>query len=484
MIRLFVLLLTIAGAHSSQASTVKTPITDSALSAKLVANISVQGTKPGSVIAAPSLNDPNYFYHWTRDTAFVTDALAGLYDRSQGSEKARFESLIDDVISFGRQNQLLSTLSGGFENFFKGYGEPRFHVDGSPDWDDWCRPQNDGPALRALAAIHYVNILIGEGKLNKAKTIYSTDPRYSYLKSDLEFISHHWRDANCSLWEDAYGHFFFTSLVQRRALLFGADLAATLGDPLAAEFYVREARSLESEINLHWYPEGGYVVNNLNPPNGLGDNPMNLDSSVILAVNFAQGKDGYFGPDDERILATAHKLKEVFRSAYPINLIQQDGEKQSLGTAVGRYPGDKYDGHGFSGGNAWFLLVHAFAEFNYRLARTLRDNGYVVITQLNSKFFNDLPGIKSFVKPGDKIESNDPRFLNIIAGLKESGDEYLRRSLFHAGFDGSMNEQIDRVTGNMRGVPDLTWSYASLFTARWARESVRISGNHNFWRKE
>ena len=46
------------------------------------------------------------------------------------------------------------------------------------------------------------------------------------------------------------------------------------------------------------------------------------------------------------------------------------------------------------------------------------------------------------------------------------------RVQLHTNPDGSMSEQIDRFSGYMSSARDLTWNYAALFTATWARDSA------------
>ena len=43
------------------------------------------------------------------------------------------------------------------------------------------------------------------------------------------------------------------------------------------------------------------------------------------------------------------------------------------------------------------------------------------------------------------------------------------RVQLHANPDGSLSEQIDRHSGYMSSARDLTWNYAALLTAAWAR---------------
>ena len=113
----------------------------------MMENISPAGTAPGAVVASPSRDNPNYFYHWVRDGSLVTDVVVGLDELATGQDKAFYDRTLDDLIDFSRQLQLTPNLSGGL-------GEPKFNVDGSAFQGAWGRPQDDGPALRAIALTH------------------------------------------------------------------------------------------------------------------------------------------------------------------------------------------------------------------------------------------------------------------------------------------------------------------------------------------
>src|SRR4051812_28309101 len=111
---------------------------------KLLANISPQGTRPGVVVASPQRKNPDYFFHWIRDSALVMDVIAKVHGRTEAMtpEKLQLRKLLLDFTDFSRQNQLAPALTG--------LGEPKFNVDGSAFTGPWARPQNDGPALRAI----------------------------------------------------------------------------------------------------------------------------------------------------------------------------------------------------------------------------------------------------------------------------------------------------------------------------------------------
>ncbi len=368
---------------------------------KMLLNISPADGARGSVAASPSKENPNYYYHWVRDAALTMDVVERFDEKNF--------NLMMDYVEFSRQNQKINTLTG--------LGEPKFNIDGSAFNDPWGRPQNDGPALRAITLIHFANSLLEMGKENivREKLYDGKLPTSSVIKLDLEYVSHHWQDTSFDLWEEVKGHHFYTRMVQRRALIEGASLAQKLDDPFAAEFYRSQAKKLESEIERHWNPERGIIVATLDRDGGLDYKTSGLDVAVILGVLHGTTDDGFMSVSDSRVLATAKRLEDAFQSLYSIN---QNG---MVGIAIGRYPEDQY-----FGGNPWVLATFALAEFYYKL------------------------------------------------GEIKKGDEFMARVQLHANPDGSLSEQIDRKSGYMISARDLTWNYASFLTAIGSRNNLRV----------
>ena len=110
--------------------------------------------------------DPDYRYTWPRDAALVVKALveelrAGAHD---------LEPVIDDYVASQARMQTVISLSGSLYTG-AGLGEPKFNVDERRFNGAWGRPQRDGPALRAIAMMEYVEWLLECGKVGKAKEI-------------------------------------------------------------------------------------------------------------------------------------------------------------------------------------------------------------------------------------------------------------------------------------------------------------------------
>lgn len=396
---------------------------------RLLDNIGPEDAHPGAVVAAPSRQDPDYFFHWVRDAALVMDTVISLYESTENQPlKDRLERILFHYVDLSRQNQTSETPSGD-----RGLGEPKFHADGTVFWGPWGRPQNDGPALRAITLARFAEILLDQGREQEVldKFYRSELPAHTVIKADLEYVSHHWREASFDLWEEVSGHHFYTQMVQRRALVEGARLAHRLGDRRAAAWYESQIPEISKDIEGYWNPESGFIITTKNRVEGIDYKYSGIDSAVILGVLHGYAHDGFFAPQDPRVISTAVKIEQAFRRLYPINQ-----KPEFPGTAIGRYPEDRYTGYHSNGeGNPWILNTNAFAELYYRAAKAARQSG-----------------------------SHDKAVV-----WARHGDSFLARNRVHANPDGSLSEQINRYNGYLQGAPNLTWSHASFLTAVWAR---------------
>jgi glucoamylase len=386
---------------------------------KLMANISPRDAARGAVIASPSRSNPDYYYHWTRDAALTMDAVLNLYWRTHDSA---YRNALMDYVEFSRASQITAAPTG--------LGEPKFYVDGRAFEGPWGRPQNDGPALRAITLVRFARQLLAENEAAYVHDILYDGkyPSFTVIKADLEYVAHYWRDPSFDLWEEVEGDHFYTRMVQRRALLEGAQLASRLHDDGAAEFYRAQAREIEFALEKHWDAGRELINPTLNWRGGIGYKSSQLDTAVILGVLHGYAGDDFFAPNDPRVLATAAKLTQAFKRDYPIN-----HRSNVPGTAIGRYPEDKYAGTHFDGGNPWVLTTLALAELYYRAAGAAEATGLATQKMIFQ------------------------------------ADDQVRRVQYHTPDDGSLAEQIDRHTGFMTSAHDLTWSYASVITTQMSR---------------
>ncbi len=392
---------------------------------QLLKNISPPGTHLGVVIASPQNDNPDYFRNWVRDAALTMDVVLQLAKKNQDQIKAKYlNKLLNDYAVFSRQNQLAA-----------GLGEPLFEVTGKLYDKRWGRPQNDGPALRAIVLIAWAELLIDGGQIDYVnKNLYQAElPGNSVIKADLEYVSAHWGDPCFDLWEEVEADHFYTKMVQRKALIMGAKLAQRLNDSGAANWYLLQAKRLENSIRGHIVEKENWIGASLNWSKGLSSKTSNLDISVILGVLHGK-QDSFFAASDLNVITTFTKLKNVFSDLYPIN-----GSKKSLAPALGRYPEDIYAGTDFRGGNPWVLATLAGAEYSYRVAQE------VAATHLS-----------------------------LAMKWMKNGDLYVERVQHHANSDGTLSEQIDRNTGFMTSARDLTWNYSALLTTLWARQESEL----------
>ena len=200
----------------------------------------------GSVLASPEIAsydpNPDYFFHWLRDSAIVIDALRVLI-----AEQALRSDALGYVTDFIKFSLGLSRLDGpaflGRGDFRqtvdpaflvhvrsddelaqivgdRALGEVRYNPDGTLDVIKWARPQNDGPALRALALLRFCRLAMRRGRMALiASSIRKRLPRWrdsnSFLRRNTESIVSAPRIA--LLQWDATPATFITAGVQRRA---------------------------------------------------------------------------------------------------------------------------------------------------------------------------------------------------------------------------------------------------------------------------
>ena len=168
-------------------------------------------------------------------------------------------------------------------------------------------------------------------------------------------------------------------MVQRRALIEGAALATRLGDSECRELVSLAGAGARSPHHQSLGREPGMITATLDWTGGLGGKSSGLDVAVVLGVlhGAAHGADRgglFFRPTDERVLATGRRSMPLSSDIYTINARGTiDSNGQALGTAIGRYPEDRYAGDGpLTQGNPWFLATAAYAELYYRAAEAFK----------------------------------------------------------------------------------------------------------------
>jgi glucoamylase len=405
----------------------------------------------GSIVASPVLAswdpDPDYFFHWFRDSAIVMDAVRLLYEAGQLGAEA-----LTHFADFVRFSLSLKALDGralaesphwrlkvlpDFVQYLRGddlllvsgdavYADTRVNPDGTLDISRWTRPQHDGPPLRALTVLRWLRAVrsrAADQTLDLSAETRADAERL--LRTDLALTAVHWREPSLDIWEEELGHHYFTLSVAAAALREGAAWLEGTGEATEAARLRAEAQSIRETLDGYWLPHEGYYRSRSMPP-GAASTKM-LDIAVILAAVHAGNGEDVHSVRDPRLHATLDKLEQLFDRLYPINRNRPRGRAPALG----RYEGDVY----FSGGAYYFSTLGA-AEFCYSAAAA------------------DAAGRETraeWITRGD-------RFLETVRAFTPAS--------------GDLSEQFDQRTGEQTSAKHLAWSYAAFISCVTARRVV------------
>jgi glucoamylase len=415
----------------------------------------------GSILAAPAAAaydpDPDYFFHWFRDSAIVVDALRVALAEGLVGEAAlaRFAEFVDfsratralDGGAFLRRGDFRRDMQPSFLQFVRpdaeiaavsaatAPGETRVNADGGLDFTRWARPQADGPALRILALLRWLR---QRPHLDAALHAAMAD----LIASDLDFTRTQAREPSFDIWEEERGFHYYTLLVQAEALAQSAEWLKQTRESARAGACAAAAQEIAARLDAFWSDALGFMRSR---ESAAGTGGKALDIAVILAALHAGRASGPHSVLDPRIQATLCALEELFEVDYAINR-DRSGER---GPAMGRYAGDVY----YSGG-AYFFATLGAAEFYFRLAAALRSGAELAATQANQRFRRRLLGAAGGSPAGAAFAC---------------GEAIMRTVRAFTPSDGALSEQFDRTTGAQTSAKHLTWSYAAFITAAASR---------------
>jgi glucoamylase len=389
----------------------------------------------GAIVASPVPGaydpDPDYFFHWYRDSAVVIDAMRVLHadarllpgllvavadfvrfslalqhldGRAIIAETGRRDHIRPEFIQYLRPDDELGAVHGDAVA-----SDTRVNPDGSLDIQKWARPQHDGPALRALAMLRWMQTATFENSV--------TADIATLVLADLGYVLRHSLDASFDIWEEEPGQHYYTLCVSAAALESGAPWLDARGDSPMAQSCRARAEVLLGQLDEYWLEHEGFYRSRAPRPDG---NPAKaLDIAVILAAIHGARTAKRHSVHDARMLATLERLDGLFAAEYAINR----GRPADRGPALGRYSGDQY----YSGGAYYFSTLGA-AEFCYR------------------------------------------------AGLGARGDAYLRTVQAYTPQSGDLSEQFDQNSGQPASARQLAWSYAAFITCIAARRALNPPG--------
>lgn len=434
--------------------------------------------KRGAVVASPVLAaydpEPDYFFHWYRDSAVVIDALRQLFeDGLVPSAPGHFADFVhfslalrdldgralvaapewrarvrEDFRRFLRSDAELAAVHGDAVA-----AETRVNPDGTIDVSGWARPQHDGPALRALAVLRWMRAdrLGAEGRLSADGRLGADGRRRAeldaaasaLLRADLAFTLQHAREPCFDIWEEEKGLHYYTQRVAAAALGEGAGWLAHRGERSEAEACRGGAADLLASLDEYWLEEQGFYRSRVILSGARST--KELDIAVILAALHSDGagagadasgaagagpsgggsRSGRHSVRDPRIHATLERLEALFDAEYPIN----HGRPPERAPAMGRYAGDRY----YSGG-AYYFSTLAAAELCFRAA----------------------------------TGADEPQ----ARALRWRGDAFLETVRAFTPASGELSEQFDQRTGAQTSARDLAWSYAALVSCVAARRAT------------
>jgi glucoamylase len=108
------------------------------------------------------------------------------------------------------------------------------------------------------------------------------------------------------------------------------------------------------------------------------------------------------------------------------------------------------------------------AELFYRAAYDFQTNGNLSVTNTSLPFWTYFAPTAELTA-GSSYSSDSTTFTAAMSALEGWGDAFMRRVKYHSPSDKRLAEEYDRETGNNTGATDLTWSYASVLNAAFAR---------------
>jgi glucoamylase len=405
----------------------------------------------GSIVASPALAswdpDPDYFFHWFRDSAIVIDAVRLLYEAGHLGTEA-----LTHFADFVRFSLSLQVLDGralvelpqwrlevlpDFVQYLRGddlllvsgdavYADARVNPDGTLDISRWTRPQHDGPPLRALAVLRWLRAL--RNRRARATETLSPDrlaDAERLLRIDLTLTASHWREPTLDIWEEELGHHYYTMRVAAAALNEGARWLLSYDEAGEAAALLAEAQAIRETLNRYWLQDFGYYSSRVMPPGAAST--KTLDIAVILAAIHARDGEDAHSARDPRMHSTLAKVEQLFDRLYPINR----NRPRERAAALGRYEGDVY----FSGGAYYFSTLGA-AEL-------------------------------CFLAAASHARGSDAR-----AKWAAHGDAFLETVRAFTPASGDLSEQFDQRTGEQTSAKHLAWSYAAFISCVAARRVV------------
>ena len=375
--------------------------------------------------------DMGYYFHWMRDGGLCIKTWLEINDNDYEAVRPELDAYVGWVAKVQQKSD---------PNGIDVRVEPKFTIpDGEPYVGGWCRPQTDGPALRALALAKWGRIVLAQGK--------DAEAIWDLVAFDLDWVQQNWGLSGCDLWEEVQSEdFFFNRMAYIYSLSEAAAFAEAIGRPDASASLLATAETIKSATVGHF--RDGFLYESTNRP---------YDGAVIHAV--VTFGESLFPPHSEEAAATVQVLAKAFCQEYPLN--QAASAEGRPGVLIGRYPGDTYQG-----GNPWQLLTAVLAELFYAAGRA-------TFKEVESRGADHVLGAEE--RPAWRtllhLTKGDVTAGELGRAQVAAGDAVLAR-LYELvrGEGGRVDEQMDKVSGQQVSAKGLTWSYANILHAVHTRQ--------------
>lgn len=382
---------------------------------------------PGAIQASPTGHpdtSEDYDNDWVRDSALTIIEIQALMD--DGYIVDNYHEIISNYVSFVEKVQLFCKEN----NVELGWAKWSLNAEKVPDWN----VQNDGPALRIIAIIGFLDELDNDRK----------EAAMNCIKTDAEYLCEVFQSKHKNIWEDNDGYHFFGRLAILKAFSFLKEKGIKLNN-YDEKTLENNIKKLGKEIPGHW-KEAGYYCSDID---GAG-NGHDKNMSVVLGMLYAGGENNSFHLTSEKGMKTIKKIYDIYNG--DIFNINDKDEKDGVGPNIGRYTTDNYDGDQKEPnyGHPWFLCTNAMATCFFLIANSAKKDK-TVLKNAKSIFGTGNNTVQWLIETGDKM----------VGAVKKHWD------------NGHMSEQYHRDTGFMTIIKELTWSYSSfLMAGRWYHKAI------------
>jgi len=302
-------------------------------------NISNLDTENGIIVASPSKENPDYYYHWTRDAALTILLFIRLLNNE---EYFSYYNILRSYIQSYINNEISITKKINFED----YGEPKFYVNREKYDKNWGRPQNDGPAIRSYVLVEYAFHLINKNETELLKPIFNYY-RNGLIDNDLEFLlNYSVNKTSFDLWEEINGYHYFTTFFQLKAL---ENIERLISHFDNKDFRLKKIAISKLEysaiLNKFYDKQNKIIKSSFDVINENNNIREYFDSSIFLAQIYCS--------ENPICIYTINTLIEFIKK----NIKKYNPDKYKF-IPIGRYYEDDY-----YSGNPWFLTTISIAHY-------------------------------------------------------------------------------------------------------------------------